>query len=146
MSLPPTMSLPVPLTPDELKMRAVELGKAIAESDDVEVEKKSVSDHFKDRLDTKIRSIGRIVRERGSPLGEERFQRREVPVSYVKNFERGTVETMRLDTGVNVDTRPMNERERQAGLFEEQEKAEDATPSKAKKTGKKQVAADPGHA
>lgn len=125
-----TWELPVKLTLDETKLRSEALGKAIQEHADIEAEKDASNKRFKERLeslDLDISRLGRICRE-GREL-------RHVPVTDHKDYDRGTVETVRLDTGEVVGSRPMNEDERQAGLFDEEERGTEtpeppATPKK----------------
>lgn len=106
-----TMQLPVKLTDEELQIRSRELAEKLTEIEAVDEDRASAMAAFKARKDKLVldsRRLTRIVR-----TGQEE---REVHVTETKNWERGTIETIRLDTGALVSTRPMTESERQEAL------------------------------
>lgn len=112
-----TMQLPVKLTDEELQIRSRELAEKLTEIEAVDEDRASAMAAFKARKDKLVldsRRLTRIVR-----TGQEE---REVHVTETKNWERGTIETIRLDTGEVVSSRPMNPSERQEALFLSEEK------------------------
>lgn len=118
--------LAVPLTTIE----KVDFGRRLAmlhqEYAQVEREKKSSADDFKDRLeilDGQTSSLARVVRD-----GEE-F--RDVECTWRYLFEANTKELIRMDTGEIVETTTISSEERQLMLQIEHEK--DADEAVAKK-------------
>ena len=125
MSTAKTMRLPVKLTSEE----KIEKGKALADQyaivADLHVEKTAAASRIKSSIESAeavAASLARIVRD-----GAED---REVAVMEQKNFDRRTVETIRLDTHEVVSTRPMSRDDAQAGLFDLAETAGDNAANK----------------
>ena len=107
-----TMSLPVKLSEQELIIKGNELSCYVQELDEVETQKKTANSGFKDEIDKiseKISSLAKIVREKK--------EYREVETEEVKNMERMTMDTIRLDTGEVVSYRELKGHERNLGLF-----------------------------
>lgn len=112
MSTPNTMTLPVPLTPEELIIKGNELSIQVQELADVELRKKTAMSGFKDEIDAtseRIEKLAKIVREKK--------EHREVELTERRNEERMTMDTIRLDTGEVVHYRELKGHERNLGLF-----------------------------
>jgi hypothetical protein len=107
-----TMSLPVPLSEQELIIKGNDLSVLVQELDSIEVRKKTANSGFKDEIDStsgRIASLAKIVREKK--------EYREVEVTEIKNMDRMTMDTVRLDTGEVVSYRELKGHERNLGLF-----------------------------
>lgn len=102
-----TQSLPVRLTTDELLLRSDELAKTIRERDETERAMKSAQGAAKrkiDQLELDITRLAEVVRDRQ--------ENRPVEVREIKNWDRLTMDTIRLDTGEVVGSRSMSRSER----------------------------------
>ena len=129
-----TMSLPVVLTTEEIAIRAKELSETLERRDVAEAEAKFTARSYKqavEELNTKITSLYRMVNS-----GKED---REVDVIDKPNYERGLMETFRLDTGDIVKYRQLKESEKTKSLFEEQEAQCDAFMDEAAKAADKLI-------
>lgn len=96
------------LTDDEVADRAQDLATLTVELDAAESEKAAVSKRLGARvaeLREKLNGKARIVRERA--------EWRDVDVRDVPDYERGVMESIRLDTGVRVRVRALTPEERQ---------------------------------
>ena len=108
----PTQSLPVKLTDDELIIRGNELSAHVQDLEEVAGRKKLAMNSFKEeieKVEELIQSVARVVRKR------EEY--REVEVREVKNMERLTMGTIRLDTMEVVSYRDLKGHERNLNLF-----------------------------
>jgi len=124
-----TMILPVPLTVDEITVRAKELAKTLEEKANAEYSMKSYAASCKSKIaeaDEKIRELYQTVNS-----GREY---RAVDVTEKPNYARGIMEIFRLDTGEVVQYRELKESEKTRSLFPEHEAAsapEEAVPDSA---------------
>ena len=116
-----TMSLPVILTTEEIAIRAKELSETLERRDLIESEAKSTARGYKQAVEDLGKKITNLYRMVNS--GKED---REVDVIDRPNYERGLMETLRLDTGAVVQYRQLKESEKTKSLFEEQEAQCDA--------------------
>lgn len=126
----PTELLPVELNAEEIEINARALGEAVQKKKEVEAvlsSQKTAAKQQIEALDTEIGSRSRVA-----VTGKEE---RPVPVQYRKDFERGLVKTIRMDSFDVVATRPMTESERQQGLFE---RLEDEKPAPSRGKSSKQ--------
>jgi len=99
---PHTLSLPVPLTPEEFKDRAQRLAAANVDARDVEARKKQVMEAFKEEaggVQARIRSLGQIV--------EDSAEKRAVDCVDLSLGRTKEIITVRLDTGELVCRRAM---------------------------------------
>jgi hypothetical protein len=104
--------LPVRLTHDELIERGNALALERQRYNELEMAAKNAAKKAKDDLaeiDAEIDRLAGIVRAKAEP--------RPVRCKTARDFERGVVETMRLDTGEIVDSRVMTEQERQVRMW-----------------------------
>lgn len=101
-------SLPVPLTDDELKLRADQLATRVKDKNAIETEKKAANDGFKTRLTDAEDDIQKL-----STTVKTKQEHRPVECSWVENLKGYTMELRRSDTGQVVDSRPMSHDERQ---------------------------------
>lgn len=102
-----TQSLPVRLTTDELLLRSDELAKTIRERDDAERAMKSAQATAKRKIDLLELDITRLA-----GVVRDRQENRPVEVREIKNWDRLTMDTIRLDTGEIVGSRSMSRSER----------------------------------
>ena len=127
-----TQSLPVRLTTDELLLRSDELAKTIRERDETERAMKSAQATAKRKIDSLELDITRLAE-----VVRDRQENRPVEVREIKNWDRLTMDTIRLDTGEVVGSRSMSRSERNASLFPE------PAPRKADPEPEGEPAADP---
>lgn len=109
---PEYRKLPVTLTEEERLargMRAAELGAEYAE---VEEAKKAAARD----LGQKLKTLRAEMDELHEAVRTGREQQ-DVQVDHHRNEERKSIETIRLDTGEIIDSRPMTVEERQGSLF-----------------------------
>ena len=109
---PAYRQLPVELTPTERMARAMTAAERQSEYCELESQKKATTSTLGRQLKeirSEIEDLQRAVRS-----GKET---QSVQVETLRNEARRTVETLRLDTGEVVDTRPMTVEERQGKLF-----------------------------
>ncbi len=109
---PKYRQLPVKLTDAERMARALRAAELQAEYNLVELRKKETARELGlelKRLRERIEEAQQAVR-----TGEEP---QSVQIEHRRNEERRTIETVRLDTGEIIDTRPMTAEERQGKLF-----------------------------
>lgn len=106
-----TQRLPVQLTDEELLDRSTALVDNIQKTAALEEEKKSVDADFKGKIKARA-EVSRKLTE----IISNRTEDREVECEVKKDFERGTVTTVRMDTGEVVETRPITADERQEEL------------------------------
>jgi hypothetical protein len=107
-----TQHLPVRLTTDELLLRSDELAKTIRERDEAERNMKAAQATAKRKIDTLELDIARLAE-----IVRDRQENRPVEVHEIKNWDRLTMDTIRLDTGEIVGSRSMSPSERNASLF-----------------------------
>ena len=116
------MTLQVPLTTEEIAVRAKELSETLEKKSDIESSMKFAATSFKKEiagLDEKLKALCQMVSS-----GKEY---RQVDVIDRPNYERGLMETFRLDTGEIVKYRELKESEKTKSLFPEPEQSEDET-------------------
>jgi hypothetical protein len=107
-----TRSLPVKLTDDELLIRGSELSASVQKLADLERDKKAVDAQLKkdiDEADSESQRLAKIARNK------EEY--REVEVMDIKNMERLTMDTVRLDTRQVIAYRDLQGHERNLSLF-----------------------------
>jgi hypothetical protein len=107
-----TQLLPVKLENDELLIRGHELADACADLDDIETRKKCAMSAFKDEIEAAESNVSRLSR-----IVKDRAEYREVEVKEVRNEERMTMDTIRLDSGETVSYRALQGHERNLTLF-----------------------------
>jgi len=107
-----TQLLPVKLENDELLIRGHELADACTELEDIEMRKKLVMSQFKDEIEEADANVSRLSR-----IVKDRAEYREVEVKEVRNEERMTMDTYRLDTLECVSYRALQGHERNLTLF-----------------------------
>jgi uncharacterized protein (UPF0335 family) len=102
-----TMLLPVDLTTTEVAVKADMLAATVKEIDALEMEKKSFNADIKmkiDQLEMKRTDLATEI--------NDRREYRQVDVKRIRNEERATIDTVRIDTGEVVNYRPMEPTER----------------------------------
>lgn len=114
----PTQNLPVHLTTDELLTRAEGLAKAITERDVHVAAAKAAASSAKAKTDLLEKEVSRLA-----TIVKERREDRPVDVTDIRNWERRTIDTIRLDTGEVVGYRSMTAAEKNGDLFEEEREA-----------------------
>jgi hypothetical protein len=107
-----TKLLPVKLGNDELLIRGRELADACADLADIEGRKKTAAAAFKEEIEAADALIARLSR-----IVKDKAEYREVEVREVRNEERMTMDTIRLDTGEVVGSRALQGHERNLSLF-----------------------------
>lgn len=108
----PIESLPVKLEIDELVIRGHELADKCAELADIELRKKCANNAFKEEIEaveSRISNLSRIVKDKA--------EYRDVETKEVRNEERMTMDTIRLDTGEVFRYRALQGHERNLALF-----------------------------
>lgn len=107
-----TRLLPVPLGDAEIALKADNLAARIKELQELEAEKKSATASFNERtktLEKEVYALAQMVRDKAED--------REVEVREVRNEERFTIDTARVDSGEIVESRPMSSTERTRPMF-----------------------------
>lgn len=107
-----TKNLPVPLTDEEYMVRSKELAEQVQALEKIESDKKVVANQFKGEIDAVAAKISHLAK-----IVKERREWREVEVNEVRNYDRMTMDTVRLDTGEVVSYRDMTSQERNPSLF-----------------------------
>lgn len=117
--------LPVTLTPREKAARSEELVQAMSKQRRLEDELEGVKADFKGRIARVADDVGALFRtlERGTEIRSVSCERRV-------NVDGESVDTIRLDTGELVVSRPMTPEERQRELFRSGKRAS-AAPAAA---------------
>lgn len=115
-----TQKLPVKLTQAEMEIRAQELATAEATLSgsemalEHEVERtKAAKKSIENDIATHRAEVGRLAR-----VVRERREDRDVIVTEAPDYDRGVIETVRVDTGEVIGTRGMTDLERQINIFE----------------------------
>jgi hypothetical protein len=121
-----TKDLPVVLTNRELRVRADELAKTVDHVKHIKAEKKANATKFKTQIEEAEGKIGDLA-----TVVKERKELRPVEVVWEANYERSTMELVRLDTGEAIQVRSMTDKERQRQLFPVEERTEDTSPATA---------------
>lgn len=103
-----TKTLPCQLTEEEIRLRGLRLATLRSEIGDIEIEKKAANQEFKERIESREKQCGTLVKQITS--GQEY---REVIIEEVKDWESQSVRTIRVDTGETVEVRAMTPRELQ---------------------------------
>jgi len=106
-----TRELPVALTSDEHHMRARELARRLRERTDIEADRKTTAATFKARLDAADQSINELA-----IIVADGAEVRPVECAEAKDYTKGVVNSVRLDTHTVIDVRPMTDSERQTVL------------------------------
>ena len=104
--------LPVELTEEEHRDRGKALGAALEAQTELEVELKDFSEDQKSKIkeqQKRARALSRVV-----VSGQEN---REVECVWTPDHTSGLMVLWRLDTGVQVDSRPLTLAEKQRNLF-----------------------------
>lgn len=107
-----TMDLPCKLTEAELKDYSRKLAKTLADRDEVEANLKEFSSKMKSRIEEHENTIAMLA----DKLNTEK-EWRTVDCVVESDFEKGTKNTFRSDTGEQVKTEIMLESERQQEMF-----------------------------
>lgn len=97
-----TQSLPCPLTESEIAARSDELAKQVGQLVEIERAKKLANSEFKEKqtvASTAAKALAKQVRDRA--------EMRDVEIEYRPDDIRFCVDTIRLDTGEVVYSRPM---------------------------------------
>jgi hypothetical protein len=102
-----TMLLPVDLTPAEIAIKGDMLAATTKEINALEYEKRSVNADIKGKIDSLEADRTKLATEI-----TDRREYRQVDVKRIRNEERCTIDTVRLDTGEVVTYRPMEPTER----------------------------------
>lgn len=106
--------LPVKLTDGDRLALGSEITNWLAEIDDLELRLKAVKKELHGQIDT----LASRVAFNASTL-RAGFRHESVEIEIATDYERGTVEKTRLDTGEVFFTRTLTAGERQRGLFPE---------------------------
>lgn len=112
MATPNYRTLPVKLTPDEVRVRATQAAEKQEEYCDVERRKKDLTRDLGQQLKTKRSEIETLLRAVRTGKEDQLVQ-----VTTRRNEDRRTIETLRMDTGEIIDSRAMTVEERQGKLF-----------------------------
>jgi len=105
------VSLPCPMTPEEHRLKGIALANANQEKARIEAEKKLANEGFKERLSAIDSRIGELRHEVISGC-----EHRPTEVREVRRYQTHMVDTIRLDTGETIRSRPMTVSERQEVL------------------------------
>jgi hypothetical protein len=106
-----TKWLPVHLTDDEVRARGERIVALMQERTEADADAKRQRDAHKARVSDLDKTMTHLAHE-----VRTRTEHRDVEVKEAFDHDRGLVETVRLDTGEVVETRPMTARERQKPL------------------------------
>jgi len=116
-----TMLLPCELTDDEWVARSRDLASLEAILADAEAAEVEAADEYKARkkrlaaeTQTKRANVARLAQ-----IVRTRSEERNVEVKTETDFEASRVQTVRVDTGEVVSTRPMTETDRQREMFKD---------------------------
>jgi hypothetical protein len=107
-------TLSVELGDEELKQKSDVLATRIEELDEVEQQRKSAMDGFKDHIKEIQGDISSLARQLRT-----RRENRVTPCMWERDDARMSMLLIRQDTGEIVETRPMRDDERQPSLFAE---------------------------
>ncbi len=122
--------LPCDLTEDELRARGDRLASLQRERTSIEEEKKTVLAEFRGRTKRIVQELNEVALQVATKSEDREVECHEVPVD-----GRLIVAVIRKDTGVEVETRPMKDEERQGRL-----KLVDLPTESRSKRGKKSAA------
>jgi hypothetical protein len=123
-----TKKLPVPLTDDEVRHRGEELASKLAALDEIDAALKVAKQEAKAKKEPIAKRVTELKQQiRG------RKEARLVECELVRDFDARCAETMRLDTGEVVDTRPLTPEEMQTQLAVVKGGKKPAVPGKPKK-------------
>lgn len=106
-----TLEILVRLTQDEVAERTSELLRALADREELEVQRSAIAKEYKERIGAiseRIGELAEIIRATQEP--------RDIAVEERPLYAQGIVELYRLDTGERVDSRPVTAEERQVPL------------------------------
>jgi hypothetical protein len=106
-------TLPVPLSVSELIERGAMLASEQQKRDGLEIDKKAHADEIKRKIDAASKEITRL-----SHIVHDKAEDRPVRCRETRDYVRGVVEVIRLDTGELVESRVMSEHERQREIQE----------------------------
>ena len=109
--MPETRTLPVKLTDKELKDRGRQLAAVEFERKATIEEKKKILADYNEQLkviDGKLEKLATAVKEKAEP--------REVPIEYRKDVAKNTMFTIRTDTDEVIESRPLDDFDRQGEL------------------------------
>lgn len=104
--------LDVDLTPDEVRHKGEQLAARLRDLEQLELALKD----YKDKHKTRVGELESVTRLLASEV-RSRKETRPVECHEVKDYERGVVDLVRVDTGEVVETRGMDPGERQTRLF-----------------------------
>ena len=116
-----TRSLPVKLTDDEV----LALGRRIAELMEQRQSAEALRKSQQKKLKSEIEELDKEIEDKRCAI-RSCEERRLVEVELHFDYQRGIVETIRIDTGESVSIRPMDDEERQMGLRFDQEREGEA--------------------
>lgn len=97
------------LSDAEVQQRGQDAARLLMQIDQLDEEKRAAAADYKEQIkakETELRKLGREIRERA--------EHRDVPCVTRPNAAAGVMETIRLDTGELVRSRPLTHEERQA--------------------------------
>jgi uncharacterized phage infection (PIP) family protein YhgE len=106
-----TKILPVELTNEQIKERGEALAKVTKELDDTSAEAKQSAAGYREQLGGLHAEATRLAH-----VIESGVEDQDVEVKTEKDYDRGTIETVRIDTGEVLLTEQMTEEERQQQL------------------------------
>lgn len=104
--------LPVRLSAAEVAQRADDMAVKLAAIGELEERRKNVAAEFKEQIDTLRTEVGLLARQ-----VRERSEQRDVECDLLLDFEAGTAELVRRDTGEVLGSRPLSPAEKQGNLF-----------------------------
>lgn len=119
-----TKKLPVRLSDDEVIERGKQLVENIRKTGKAESEREAENKKRKAEIEALELITSKLV-----DIVEKGEEDRDVECELKKDFERGVVTVVRLDTGEVVETRPMTPDERQEEMFRPRK---DRAPAKGK--------------
>ena len=121
-------NLEVKLTDDELREKAAEVAAKRKQVNELKAAKKSNAAALKTQIDAIDAEI-----DHGCSVLREKVEARSVECKWIRDEGRKMMICVRIDTGAQVDSRQMSDKERQAELFEEPAPVEavEAAPASA---------------
>lgn len=115
--------LPVPFTENELQAIGLQLAATHQRIGELTVQKKESADAFKGKIDSASSEAGRLAtnRIRG-------WESRYVDCDVTYDFDKGTKQTVRLDSGEVVGEEPMKDEEKQLAFAAFESQIEEQLP------------------
>ena len=106
------LTLPVELTPDEVRAKGVELAARVDEMYAIDVERKEAAAAIRER---RADVEAQVIELKGEVRSGREY--REVECRLEPDFQAGVMQIVRVDTGEFVRSRPLSPDERQPALF-----------------------------